>query len=85
MICENPMNINEITKIPFLPISFFKTKKILSVDKFEKVFYSSGTTTNSRSNFEIECVKNTRDSGAIPVFFAFSLIKISCDFTYHLS
>ena len=49
MICENPININEINKIPFLPISFFKTKKILSVDKFEKVFYSSGTTTKSRS------------------------------------
>ncbi len=57
MICENPININEINKIPFLPISFFKTKKILSVDKFEKVFYSSGTTTKSRSKHFISDLK----------------------------
>ena len=61
MICENPMNINEITKIPFLPISFFKTKKILSVDKFEKVFYSSGTT-NSRSKHFISDLKLYEES-----------------------
>ena len=57
MICENPINVNEIKKIPFLPISFFKTKKILSVDKFEKVFYSSGTTTKSRSKHFISDLK----------------------------
>ena len=57
MICENPINVNEINKIPFLPISFFKTKKILSVDKFEKVFYSSGTTTKSRSRHFISNLK----------------------------
>ena len=57
MICENPININDINKIPFLPISFFKTKKILSVDKFEKVFYSSGTTTKSRSKHFISDLK----------------------------
>jgi len=62
MICENPMKINEITKIPFLPISFFKTKKILSVDKFEKVFYSSGTTTNSRSKHFISDLKLYEES-----------------------
>ena len=62
MICENPMNINEITKIPFLPISFFKTKKILSADKFEKVFYSSGTTTNSRSKHFISDLKLYEES-----------------------
>ena len=62
MICENPMNINEITKIPFLPISFFKTKKILSVDKFEKVFYSSGTTINSRSKHFISDLKLYEES-----------------------
>ena len=62
MICENPMNINEINKIPFLPISFFKTKKILSVDKFEKVFYSSGTTINSRSKHFISDLKLYEES-----------------------
>ena len=57
MICENPTDVNEINKIPFLPISFFKTKKILSTDNFEKVFYSSGTTTNSRSKHFISSLK----------------------------
>ena len=57
MICEDPSDVNEINKIPFLPISFFKTKKILSADKFEKVFYSSGTTTNSRSKHFISNLK----------------------------
>jgi len=62
MICENPIIINEINKIPFLPISFFKTKKILSVDKFEKVFYSSGTTTKSRSKHFISDLKLYQES-----------------------
>ena len=62
MICKNPININEINKIPFLPISFFKTKKILSVDKFEKVFYSSGTTTKSRSKHFISDLKLYQES-----------------------
>ena len=62
MICENPINLNEINKIPFLPISFFKRKKILSVDKFEKVFYSSGTTTSSRSKHFISNLKLYQES-----------------------
>ncbi len=57
MICEDPTDVNEINKIPFLPISFFKTKKILSTNNFEKVFYSSGTTTNSRSKHFISSLK----------------------------
>ena len=57
MICDDPTDVNEINKIPFLPISFFKTKKILSTDNFEKVFYSSGTTTNSRSKHFISSLK----------------------------
>ena len=62
MICENPINLDEINKIPFLPISFFKRKKILSVDKFEKVFYSSGTTTSSRSKHFISNLKLYQES-----------------------
>ena len=31
MICEDPTDVNEINKIPFLPISFFKTKKGLGI------------------------------------------------------
>ena len=37
--------IDEIEKIPFLPISFFKSHEILSsADKVEIIFTSSGTT-----------------------------------------
>jgi len=47
----NPVNINAIEKIPFLPISFFKTHQILAQNhRFETVFKSSGTTGMDRSN-----------------------------------
>ena len=47
---KNPVNVKEIFDIPFLPISFFKTHKVLSSKKIEKTFFSSGTTdkVNSR-------------------------------------
>ena len=41
---KNLDNVQEILEIPFLPISFFKTHKILSTKKIEKTFFSSGTT-----------------------------------------
>ena len=41
---KNLDNVQEILEIPFLPISFFKTHKILSSKKIEKIFFSSGTT-----------------------------------------
>tara|TARA_Y200000002_G_scaffold50593_1_gene36503 strand:- start:9 stop:983 length:975 start_codon:yes stop_codon:yes gene_type:complete len=41
---KNLENVQEILEIPFLPISFFKTHKILSSKKIEKTFFSSGTT-----------------------------------------
>ncbi len=41
----HPSSISEIEEIPFLPIEFFKTKKILSSsDKIKETFSSSGTT-----------------------------------------
>ncbi|MFD0963663.1 LuxE/PaaK family acyltransferase [Pseudofulvibacter geojedonensis] len=41
----HPSDINEIEDIPFLPIEFFKSKKILSSNKgIETTFSSSGTT-----------------------------------------
>lgn len=42
--------VNSISKIPFLPIEFFKTHKVVSVKEKEKiVFESSGTTGEVRS------------------------------------
>jgi len=41
----NPKEVDAIEKIPFLPISFFKSHKILSDDKSSQlIFESSGTT-----------------------------------------
>ena len=41
----NPDTIKTIQQIPFLPISFFKSHKVLSItDPYETVFTSSGTT-----------------------------------------
>lgn len=52
--CDNlgsdPKKVNKITEIPFLPIEFFKSEKILSSGKKEEIiFYSSGTTGTNRS------------------------------------
>src|SRR5690625_658181 len=41
----NPENVDSIEKIPFLPIQFFKTHKIITAgQEVEKIFTSSGTT-----------------------------------------
>ncbi|MBV7441089.1 acyl transferase [Weeksellaceae bacterium TAE3-ERU29] len=46
----NPNEINSIEEIPFMPISFFKSFKILTqVDSYEKIFTSSGTTGENTS------------------------------------
>ncbi len=48
---RNPENVTSLDTIPFLPIQFFKTKKILSSHKKpEALFTSSGTTGASTSN-----------------------------------
>ena len=41
--------VNELSKIPFLPISFFKTHKVITQQKHEIVFKSSGTSGQLRS------------------------------------
>ncbi len=46
--------IKELEQIPFLPIQFFKTHKILStINKVQKMFLSSGTTGMSQSKHYI--------------------------------
>ena len=57
LIYKNPAKINELNEIPFLPISFFKTKKILSTNNYEKVFYSSGTSKKIRSKHYISRIE----------------------------
>ncbi|MDP4989185.1 MAG: acyl transferase, partial [Polaribacter sp.] len=41
----HPSDIHKIEEIPFLPIQFFKSRKVLSsLDKVQEIFTSSGTT-----------------------------------------
>lgn len=50
LLYKNPSDISGIDEIPFLPIQFFKSHKVLSsTKKVEKVFASSGTTGNKTS------------------------------------
>ena len=45
LLYVHPSDIKEVKEITFLPIQFFKTKKIVaSLDKVEETFTSSGTT-----------------------------------------
>ena len=50
----HPSDVKEVKEIPFLPIQFFKTKKVVaSLDEVEEVFTSSGTTGSATSNHYI--------------------------------
>lgn len=51
LIGRNPANVQTITSIPFLPISFFKTHKVVldGVDETPLMFESSGTTGEAAS------------------------------------
>ena len=45
LLYKHPSDIKEIHQIPFLPIQFFKQRKVLSsLDEVQEVFSSSGTT-----------------------------------------
>lgn len=45
LLYVHPSDVKKIEQIPFLPIQFFKTKKVLSsFDKVQETFSSSGTT-----------------------------------------
>ncbi len=49
-----PEQVKELEKIPFLPIEFFKTHRVVTGSfEPEAVFYSSGTTQSTRSQHEV--------------------------------
>lgn len=51
LLFKHPSDVKAIKDIPFLPIQFFKTHKVLnSQDTIEKTFSSSGTTGSKTSN-----------------------------------
>ncbi|MFI5217963.1 MAG: acyl transferase [Bacteroidia bacterium] len=53
----NPEKVNSINKIPFLPIQFFKSHKIITASQPETIFISSGTTGSERSNHYVADTK----------------------------
>lgn len=51
----DPKKVDFVGKIPFLPIEFFKSEKVISGDFIpEKTFKSSGTTSSSRSKHQVK-------------------------------
>lgn len=48
---KKPNNIDSIYEIPFLPISFFKTHKVVATDKQKIMFESSGTTGTTSKHY----------------------------------
>ena len=73
LIHPNKLKIQHYSEIPFLPIEFFRTKKIISKSKDpEIVFLSSGTTNTTRSKHHIIDLSIYRKSIISSFEFVFS-------------
>ncbi|WP_394974713.1 acyl transferase [uncultured Croceitalea sp.] len=60
---RNPYNIKEVSEIPFLPIQFFKSKKIVATkSSAEVIFKSSGTTGTKTSKHFVSDTSIYEDS-----------------------
>ena len=63
LIKVTPSKINQVEQIPFLPIEFFKSQKILSSDKtVEATFSSSGTSGQSTSKHYVSDISIYEES-----------------------
>jgi len=77
LLKKTPANIKEISAIPFLPISFFKSHSVMCTKKYDKVFHSSGTTSENLSKhyvsdihiYEQSFMKNFMDNYGHPKNF----------------
>lgn len=49
LLYKHPSDVSHVKDIPFLPIQFFKSHKVLSRPNSDKIFSSSGTTGNTTS------------------------------------
>lgn len=58
----NPDSITQVEEIPFLPISFFKSHQVTSTSSCEKVFKSSGTGNQTRSNHFVSSLSVYQES-----------------------
>lgn len=50
LLYKHPSEINDIADIPFLPISFFKTHKIIASEKPAEVLFTSSGTTGAQTS-----------------------------------
>ncbi len=63
LLYRHPSDVKNIADIPFLPIQFFKTHKVLSTNNtIEKTFTSSGTTGSSTSKHLVTDTKLYEES-----------------------
>ena len=70
----NPARVTRIVDIPFLPVEFFKTQKIITGNaEPQKIFLSSGTTGLERSRHEITDISLYRESllGCFEFFYGY--------------
>lgn len=59
----HPSDISKIEKIPFLPIQFFKNRKVLSsLEEIQETFTSSGTTGSIKSNHFVTDINFYKES-----------------------
>ena len=59
----HPSSVSEVEEIPFLPIQFFKSRKVLSsIDEIDNVFTSSGTTGSITSKHFVTDVNLYKES-----------------------
>ncbi len=73
---KTPANVSNVTEIPFLPISFFKTHQVVSSQKKpEAIFESSGTTSNTTSRHfvtELDIYQQSFRKGFASIYGAIS-------------
>ena len=63
LLYMHPSDVKTIEEIPFLPIAFFKNRKVLSsLDEIEEVFSSSGTTGTITSKHFVTNINYYRES-----------------------
>ena len=59
----HPSNITTIEEIPFLPVQFFKNRKVISsLDEVQEIFTSSGTTGSATSKHLVTDINFYRES-----------------------
>nr|WP_298996913.1 acyl transferase [uncultured Allomuricauda sp.] len=79
LLSKTPRNVSHSSEIPFLPIEFFKSKKIVSSSKqVEAIFESSGTTGSTTSKHYITDLNVYKESYTRGFTHFFGSIKEYC-------